>query len=228
MAVTVVIPALNEEEWIAGAVQSAFAAGTAEVIVVDGGSIDRTPRMATSAGARLLLSEPMRARQMNLGAHAASHESLLFLHADTRLPSGAAQAVDDALSRGAGFGGFRIAFAEPARKLRLAAALINLRTRLTRCPWGDQAQFVRRDVFLKAGGFLEIPLMEDYEFAIRMKKRLPQRHRGHRILLPLTVTTSGRRFLRKGVVRTAAHNWWTILRYRMGTDIDALARSYRK
>jgi len=221
MAVTVIIPTLNEEEWIAAAISSAFAAGAAEVIVADGGSVDRTPRIATSAGARLLLSEPMRARQSNLGAHAASHEALVFLHADSRLPAGAADAVEDALGR-ADFGGFRIAFAEPSRKLRFVAAMINLRTSLTRCPWGDQAQFIRRDEFLDRGGFLEIPLMEDYELAIRMKRT------GRSVLLPLTVTTSGRRFLRKGVIRTAAHNWRTIFRYRMGADIDALARSYRR
>jgi len=221
MAVTVIIPTLNEEEWIAAAISSAFAAGAAEVIVADGGSVDRTPRLATSAGARLLLSEPMRARQSNLGAHAASNEVLIFLHADSRLPAGAANAVEDALRR-ADFGGFRIAFAEPSRKLHFVAAMINLRTRLTRCPWGDQAQFIRRDEFLDRGGFLEIPLMEDYELAIRMKRT------GRSVLLPLTVTTSGRRFLRKGVIRTAAHNWRTIIRYRMGADIDALARSYRR
>ena len=221
MPVTVIIPTLNEEEWIAGAVSSAFAAGAAEVIVADGGSVDRTPRMATSAGARVLLSEPMRARQLNLGAHAASHEALIFLHADTRLPKGAAAAVEDVL-RNADFGGFRIAFSEPSRKLRFVASMINLRTSLTRCPWGDQAQFIRRDVFLQRGGFLEIPLMEDYELAIRMKRT------GRSALLPLIVTTSGRRFLRKGIVSTAAHNWRTVVRYRMGADIDALARSYRR
>ena len=171
MAVTVIIPTLNEEDWIASAVTSAFAAGAAEVIVADGGSIDRTSRVATSAGARMLLSEPMRARQLNLGADAASHETLVFLHADSRLPTGAAAEVEDALMNGADFGGFRIAFAEPSRRLRVAAAMINLRTSVTRCPWGDQAQFIRRETFLKAGRFLEMPLMEDYELAMRMKRR---------------------------------------------------------
>jgi rSAM/selenodomain-associated transferase 2 len=222
VAVTVVIPTLNEEDWIAGSVTSAFAAGAAEVIVVDGGSVDRTPRLAKGAGARLLLSVPMRARQLNLGADAASHETLVFLHADSRLPAGAAGVIEDALMQGADFGGFRIAFAEPSRRLRLAAAMINLRTSVTRCPWGDQAQFIRRETFLKAGGYPEMPLMEDYELARRMKRR------GRSVLLPMTVTTSGRRFLRKGVLRTAAHNWRTIIRYRMGADIDALARSYRR
>jgi rSAM/selenodomain-associated transferase 2 len=222
VAVTVIIPTLNEEDWIAGSVSSAFAAGAAEVIVADGGSTDRTARLATSAGARMLLSEPMRARQLNLGADAASHETLVFLHADSRLPAGAAAEVEDALMNGADFGGFRIAFAEPSRRLRLAAAMINLRTSVTRCPWGDQAQFIRRETFLKAGGFLEMPLMEDYELAMRMKRH------GRSVLLPMTVTTSGRRFLRKGLLRTAAHNWRTIIRYRLGADVDALARGYRR
>jgi rSAM/selenodomain-associated transferase 2 len=222
MSVTVIIPTLNEEEWIASTVASAFAAGALEVIVVDGGSVDRTPRYATSAGARLLLSEPMRARQLNLGASAASHETLIFLHADTHLPIDAAQAVENALGRGADFGGFRIAFAEASPKLRFVAAMINLRTRLSHCPWGDQAQFIRREPFLAGGGFLEIPLMEDYELALRMKRN------GRSVLLPLTVTTSGRRFLRKGVFRTTVFNWRTIIRYRLGADIGELARSYRK
>jgi rSAM/selenodomain-associated transferase 2 len=219
--VSVIIPTLNEQDWIAGAVESAFAAGAAEVIVADGGSDDRTTRHATAAGARVLLTDRLRAKQSNLGAHAASHDVLIFLHADTRLPAGAAEAAEHALKH-ADFGGFRIRFFEPPRKLAFAAAAINLRTQLTRCPWGDQAQFIRRETFLEIGGFKEMPLMEDYELAIRMKRR------GLTTILPMTVTTSGRRFLRKGLLRTAAHNWRTVIRYRMGADIDELARSYRR
>jgi hypothetical protein len=115
-----------------------------------------------------------------------------------------------------------MAFAEPARKLRVAAALINLRTRLTRCPWGDQAQFIRREVFLGGGGFRVMPLMEDYELATRMKRG------GRSVLLPLTVTTSGRRFLRKGLLRTAMLNWRIVARFRRGDDPQELARSYRR
>jgi rSAM/selenodomain-associated transferase 2 len=220
-SVSVIIPTLNEQEWIAGAVESAFAAGASEVIVADGGSDDRTTRHATAAGARILLSDRMRARQSNLGVHAAAHDILIFLHADTRLPAGAAEAVEDGL-QDADFGGFRIRFIERSRTLALAAAAINLRTRLTQCPWGDQAQFIRRETFLEMGGFKEMPLMEDYDLAIRMKRR------GRTTILPLSVTTSARRFLRKGVIRTAAHNWRTVIRYRMGADIDELARSYRR
>ena len=216
--VTVIIPTLNEEDWLADAIDSAFAAGAAEVIVADAASVDRTPRIAKGHGARLLLAERPRARQLNAAVRAAAHDNLIVLHADTRLPAGAAEAVVKALQE-VEFGGFRISFIEPSPRLRLAAALINLRTAMTKAPWGDQAQFIRRDALLRDGGFREMPFMEDYELAVRMK-------RGH--ILPLSVRTSGRRFLRKGLFRTAAINWTIIVRYRRGADPEALWELYRR
>ncbi len=217
-SVTVIIPTLNEEDWLPGAIDSAFAAGAAEVIVADAASVDRTPRIAKAHGARLLLAERPRARQLNAAVQAAAHDNLIVLHADTRLPAAAADAVASAL-KDVEFGGFRLAFLEPSKRLRIAAALINLRTTFTKAPWGDQAQFVRRDALLRAGGFREMPFLEDYELAERMK---PGR------ILPLAVRTSGRRFLRLGLVRTAAINWRIIWRYRRGADPEALARLYRR
>ncbi|HYS55375.1 MAG TPA: TIGR04283 family arsenosugar biosynthesis glycosyltransferase [Thermoanaerobaculia bacterium] len=220
MSVSVIIPTLNEEDWIAGAVESAFAAGAAEVIVVDGGSHDRTARFATAAGARVLLAEPMRARQLNRGAEAASNPTLIFLHADSRLPSGAAAAVEDALQARL-FGGFRLRFIEADSRLRIAAKMINARTWVTRAPWGDQGQFIRRETLLACGGFREIAIMEDYELATRMRRAGPVR------ILPMTIATSGRRFLQRGMLRTAIVNWLTIWRYHQGVDPEELARAYR-
>jgi uncharacterized protein len=217
LPVTAIIAARNEETSIAAAVRSAIDAGTAEVIVVDGGSADRTREEAASAGARVIECEPMRSRQFNRGASEASNEGLIFLHADTTLPAGAAAAVLDALKR-AEFGGFRLAFAESSWRLRLAAFLINLRTRLTSSPWGDQAQFIRRSTFLRDGGFREIPLMDDYELAARMRRRS--------VVLPLTVITSGRRFLRLGLLRTAAINWTIVVAWRLGVRAERVARWY--
>src|SRR5581483_4127539 len=125
MTVSVVIPAVNEEEWIAGAVESARGC---EVIVVDGGSTDRTARFATAAGARVLLSDPPRGRQLNRGAEASSGDWIVFLHADSRLPDGFADAIEKS---NATFGGFRLRFAEEDRRLRVAARMINLRTAST-------------------------------------------------------------------------------------------------
>ena len=214
--VSVVIAALNDEQWIGAAVDSAFAAEAAETIVSDGGSTDRTRDIAAARGARVIMSPPMRSRQFNAGAKEAAHDAIIFLHADTTLPPGAAAAVTGALTR-FDFGGFRISFAEREFRLHVAATMINFRTRITRCPWGDQAQFIRRSQFT---GFREIPLMEDYELAIRMKERAT--------ILPLAVRTSGRRFLEKGLLRTAWINWSIVARWRRGEDPESLARTYHR
>ena len=214
MPVSVIIAALDDEATVGAAIDSAFAAGAAEVIVSDGGSSDRTWQIAKERGANVIQSQPWRSKQFNYAANVAKHAAFLFLHADTTLPAGACAAVDRAL-KDADFGGFRISFIEDAFKLRVAAFLINLRTRITKSPWGDQAQFIRRSAF---GGFREIPLMEDYELASRMKRR---------VLLPMYVKTSGRRFLTKGLIRTAIVNWSIILRWRMGADAESLAKIYR-
>jgi rSAM/selenodomain-associated transferase 2 len=212
--VSVIIPALNEAERIGATIDSAFAAGAAEVIVADGGSSDGTVEIATAHRARVLTGERMRSRQLNRGAEAATGEALIFLHADTLLPIGAADAVVAALT----FGGFRVRFIERTLGLLWTEFAINTRTRFSRCPWGDQAQFVRRNTF---PGYREIPIMEDYELAARMKRN------GSSVLLPLAVRTSGRRFLEQGLVRTTALNWWIILNYRRGVDPEQLARWYR-
>lgn len=217
MRVSVIIPALNEAARIGATIDSAFAAGGAEVIVADGGSSDATRDIARERGARVITGERMRARQLNRGAEAASHEALVFLHADTLLPAGAAEAVVEALEHHV-FGGFRLRFLERTPGLRWTELAINARTRISRCPWGDQAQFTRRESFT---GFREIPIMEDYELAIRMKRIGPT------ILLPLEVRTSGRRFLEKGLLRTSMVNWLIIVSWRLGVDPERLARWYR-
>jgi rSAM/selenodomain-associated transferase 2 len=220
-AVTVIIPTLDEEDRVGATIDSAFAAGAAEVIVADGGSRDATVAVARQRGARVIEGETMRSRQMNRAAAAASHDALIFLHADTLLPRDGCGLVLETLAHGVVFGGFRLRFTEPALRLRLAAALINLRTRFTRCPWGDQAQFVSRAAFLESGGFLEIPIMEDYEIAIRMRRR------GRTAVLREKVATSGRRFLTRGLLRTTFTNWRVIAGWRMGADPERLARIYR-
>ncbi len=216
MPVSVVIPTLNEESRIGATIDAAFAAGTAEVIVSDGGSNDATVEIARARGARVLTGADMRARQLNLGASNAAHDTLIFLHADTLLPANAAADVERLLADGVVFGGFRISFIEPG--LRAIAWLINTRTRFTREPWGDQAQFIRRDAF---DGYPEIPIMEDYVLARRMKRK------GRTALLPSVVRTSGRRFLEVGRVRTAVLNWTIIAAYHLGVSPDRLARWYR-
>jgi rSAM/selenodomain-associated transferase 2 len=211
--VSVIIPTLNEEALIGATIDAAFAAGAAEVIVCDGGSGDGTVAVARSHGARIVTGQRVRARQLNRGASEASHEMLVFLHADTFLPPGACEAVQKA---GADFGAFLVEFLEPGLRLRWVAFMMNARTRLTRTPWGDQAHFARRATF---PGYPDFPIMEDYELARRMRKRA--------VILPLKVRTSGRRFLSKGVLRTSVVNWTIILAYHLGVSPERLARWYR-
>lgn len=219
--VSVIIPARNEASVLGATIDAARAAGAAEVIVADGGSTDDTVAVALAREARLVTGESMRALQLNRGADAARHDVLLFLHADTLLPPGACDRAAAALAGGACFGGFRLAFVEPSVRLRLAAALINLRTAITKQPWGDQAQFVTRDRFLPAGGFRAIPLMEDYELARRMKRAGPV------AILPMKVRTSGRRFLARGLIRTTLTNWTIVTAWHLGVNPDRLAKWYR-
>ena len=220
MRVSVVIPSLNEAERIGATIDSAFAAGATEVIVSDGGSTDATLSVARARGAIVVEGEQMRARQLNRGAETATGDALIFLHADTLLPAGACDAVASALASHV-FGGFRVRFLERTLGLRWTEFAINTRTRVSRCPWGDQAQFLRRDTFLTTGGYRDLPIMEDYELAVRMKRRGPT------VLLPLKVRTSGRRFLQKGLVRTTVLNWWIIAAWRAGVSPERLARWYR-
>lgn len=215
------IPTLNEEKRISAAIASAFAAGASEVLVCDGGSSDGTVGIARDSGARTITTQSVRARQLDAGARAATGETLLFLHADTLLPEGACDAAETALNRGAIFGGFRIAFLEGGVRLAWTAWAINTRTRLTRTPWGDQAQFAARDTFLRLGGYGTAPIMEDYDLARRMKRA------GEIAILPIEVRTSGRRFLARGLLRTSALNWLVITAWHLGVSPERLARWYR-
>lgn len=219
--VAVVIPALNEAATIEETIASAFAAGADEVVVADGGSADATREVASVAGARVISGERVRGSQLNEGARATSAPVLLFLHADTVLPANGCDVVRRTIDGGASFGGFRIAFRERSLRLRMVAAVINLRCALTREPWGDQGQFVTRSAFEDAGGFRAWPIMEDYEFARRMKSR------GATRIIPLAVRTSGRRFLARGILRTTITNWRIIAAYERGVPVEQLAAMYR-
>lgn len=221
LTLSVIIPARDEGKGVAPSVLSALGAGAAEVIVVDGSRGPATADAARAAGAKVIASSDHRGTRLNRGAATATGDVLLFLHADTLLPADAWPAIARAVDAGASFGGFRLAFLESTPGLRFTAAMINLRTRWSRCPWGDQAQWVTRRAFAEAGGFREVPLMEDYEFAVRMKRRFGG------TMLPQTVLTSGRRFLAKGLVRTTVTNWVIVLAWRMGASEERLSRWYR-
>ncbi len=221
---SVIIPALNEEENVAHALAVAHTGANVELVVVDGGSSDRTPTLAAEHGARVIASKPGRAGQMNTGAREATGDILLFLHADTVLPLGYDTRVRRSLlERRWAAGAFRLAIAGESTRLRFIAAAANWRSRALKLPYGDQALFFRRGVFEEAGGFPEQPIMEDFELMRRLRRR--KRKTG---LLPVAVRTSARRWEKLGPWRTFGINQAIILAYRAGVPPACLAAWYRR
>ncbi len=221
MTVSVVVPTLNEEGVLAATLERARQPGVHEIIVVDGGSTDAT--LATAMrGADLVLAAPRgRARQMNAGAARARGDVLLFLHADTLIPEGFAQAAIAACQEPAVIGGRFDVDLEPSSPLiRLTGELINRRSRLTRISTGDQAIFIRREVFERLGGYADIPLMEDVDLSRRMKRA------GRIACLRQRVTTSARRWQKNGVVRTILLMWSLRALYFFGVSPAHLQRVY--
>jgi rSAM/selenodomain-associated transferase 2 len=221
---SIIIPVLDEGEAIAGALDAlAELRGLGvEVIVVDGGSTDATVQRARLRADHVLSAPRGRALQMNAGAAKAAGDVLLFLHADTRLPNEAERLVLDGLARSQRlWGRFDVIIAGRHPLLRLVALMMNLRSRITGIATGDQAMFARRDAFQAAGGFPDIPLMEDIALSKRLKRQ------GRPLCLRERATTSGRRWEKHGVLRTIVLMWRLRLAYFLGADPAALAGRYR-
>ena len=218
------VPALNEAAGMRAALAALqpLRARGHEVVVVDGGSTDGTAELAAPLADRVVASARGRAVQQNAGAAAASGDILLFLHADTVLPCDADALVLDGLRRsGRGWGRFDVRLTGRHPLLRVVERMIGLRSRLTGIATGDQAIFVRRDWFRRAGGFPELPLMEDVAIT-RALKRL-----GPPLALRAPVTTSSRRWETAGVIRTILLMWRLRWAYFRGADPSELARRYR-
>jgi rSAM/selenodomain-associated transferase 2 len=221
-ALSIIIPVLDEAAGIEGCLAplQALRARGVEVLVVDGGSRDRTRELAAPHCERVLEAPRGRARQLNAGAREAGGEALVFLHADTLLPERADAAVAQALERGARWGRFDVTISGSDRLLAIVSAMMNARSRLTGIATGDQAIFVRRADFRAAGGYPEIPLMEDVALSKSLKSI------GRPACLRERVVTSGRRWERDGTVRTIVLMWRLRLAYAMGADPHRLARRY--
>ena len=206
--ISVVIPAFNEEQALPNTLRALFTQrGDFEVIVVDGGSIDRTIEcvqeftLSTQYSAlrslRLLTAPKGRASQMNAGAKEATGEWLLFLHADTVLPSGAIQRVNEMeADQAIQAGGFMHQFSGDDWRLKLISFLDNFRCIRSRIIYGDQALFVRRVLFEQLGGFPNRPILEDVAFCERLIAVTTP------LLLSSPVVTDARKFLKMGVWRS--------------------------
>lgn len=219
MKLSVIIPTLEEAACLANALASAPKGS--EIIVSDAGSRDDTRLIAERVGARVVTGARGRARQMNLGARAASGDVLLFLHADCVLPDGSLEAMSEALSDPGVVGGsFRLRIRDAGLRLKIVAFGSNVRARFLKTPYGDQVLFARRSAFESVGGFPELPFMEDVAF-VRGLRRI-----GRLALLPLAVTTDPRHWQRLGPVTTTLLNWSAVGLFSLGVSAERLAPLY--
>ncbi len=215
------VPVLDEATTIAATLRGLRADFPGcELLVVDGNSGDDTAALAAPL-ARVITSARGRARQLNAGAAATSGEVLWFVHADTRptpeaLPQLRAAMADPAIVGG----GCSIRFDRDTPALRYLAWASNRRARWLREIYGDQAMFVRREMFAALGGFPDLPLMEDLEFCHRLRRR------GALVVLPATVTASARRFTEHGTWRMIAFMQYLKLLYALGVNPKDIHRRY--
>ncbi|WP_144779646.1 TIGR04283 family arsenosugar biosynthesis glycosyltransferase [Marinobacter maritimus] len=223
LSLSIIVPVWMEASGVVetlDALQSLRDAGH-EVIVVDAGSTDGTARLADLLADRVVQSDKGRATQMNAGASVANGSILLFLHADTRLPSSALDRLSAFVSSDRAWGRFDVRLSGKSAMFRVIAWFMNQRSRLTGICTGDQALFVRREVFEALRGFDSLPIMEDVEFS----RRLRPASRPFCIHDP--VVTDSRRWEQGGIWRTIFLMWRLRWRYWRGESPEALAHSYR-
>ncbi|HET9683092.1 MAG TPA: TIGR04283 family arsenosugar biosynthesis glycosyltransferase [Gemmatimonadaceae bacterium] len=220
MKISIIIPVLDEERRIGELLEGLR--GFEDVIVVDGGSRDGTVEVARAfPGVRVGSAPRGRALQMNHGAWRARGDVLLFLHADVVLPPDAVLHVERALAdERAVAGAFRTWHVSDDGRSAPWLHLADLRSRYSGLPYGDQALFVRREAFWRAGGFPEQPLMEDLELSRRLRRL------GRISIAPASVRVSGRRFLAHPVRHALLVNSFPVL-YRLGVAPATLARLYQ-
>jgi rSAM/selenodomain-associated transferase 2 len=221
--ISIIIPVLNEAENIRQAIAYTQPSTNIEVIVVDGGSQDDTHKIASDLNVTIISSLPGRAAQMNKGATLAKGDILLFLHADTRLPTGFDVMIRTALQpTGTVAGAFALGIDAKVASLRLVEWGVNMRSHFWQMPYGDQAIFLTKETFNKIGNFPELPFMEDFEIMRRLKRI------GRITIIPVPVITSARRWLQKGIWKTTLINQIIIIAYLLGVPPQQLIRWYRQ
>lgn len=227
MSISVIIPALNEAEHIQKTIETVQQNDPdkliCEIIVVDGGSKDTTRTIAKENGAVVVQSPRSgRAVQMNLGANQAQSDILFFLHADTLVPDSFSKSILMAVDQEYTAGCFRLSFGHPSPILRFYAWLTRFRMDLMR--YGDQGLFIRKEVFIQLGGFMDDHrVLEDNEFTRRIRKS------GYRFkVLEQSATTSPRRYLEQGTIRLQVIFMSIYLMWQLGFSQDQMIAFYRK
>lgn len=220
--ISVIIPTIDEELLLPDCLATLDGQVAHELIVADGGSTDATLAIAGAAGAHIVSSAPGRAAQLDSGAAQARGEVLLFVHADTRLPSGALARIEQVLANDPRIAGgcFTLRFDDPGSRYRFMAALGNAYHRLTRAQYGDRAMFARRAAFVAVGGFRPLAIMEDVDLGRRLRRR------GRMVVLREPVTTSAREFRRQGAARLVAKIVIAHAAFRLGVAPERIERFY--
>ncbi|MCH7908295.1 MAG: TIGR04283 family arsenosugar biosynthesis glycosyltransferase, partial [Candidatus Hydrogenedentes bacterium] len=219
--ISIIIPTLNEAAGIQDTIDCLNGADRVDVCVVDGGSDDGTPERVRKRGVPVLHSTRGRAAQMNRGAARAEGDILLFLHADTRLPTGFEEHVRIAMAQpDVSAGAFTFSTNERSLAMRAIAWMTNQRARRLGMPYGDQALFMRKHRFREIGGYPDIPIMEDFVLMRRLRRQ------GRIVILPECAVTSARRWNTVGKWRTTLYNQFVIVLFLIGIPPDRLARFY--
>lgn len=222
---SIIIPTLNAEKPLLRLLPQLYGGLTegliAELIFADGGSTDQTMAIAEDAGAQFIKTPQGRGTQLRDGCAAAKGRWLLILHADSRLPQGWEEIIADHMANHPKEAAvFRLKFDDSSIMAKVTARWANLRSRLFKLPYGDQGLLIPSALYHKRGGYDAIPLMED----VAMAKKL----RGHVRLLDDPITTSAAKYRSQGWLRRGARNLVTLMRYKLGTNPDDLARSYHQ
>ena len=222
MKVSIIIPCFNEAQNIEKTLLplQKYRESGSEIIVVDGGSRDNTIEFAQPLADKLLISKPGRATQMNIGAEQSEAETLLFLHADTLLPESMDRLLSKALAEGYQWGRFNVRLSGSHFVFRIIETLMNWRSCLTGIATGDQAIFVKREIFEQIKGFPEIKLMED----IVLSKKLKRLSRP--ACIQQRVITSSRKWENNGIIKTVLLMWRLRLQYFFGVSADKLHAKY--
>ncbi len=219
---SIIVPTLNEASCIVDTLAALIPLRNrgSQIIVVDGGSNDGTPELASPYADLVLSARSGRAHQMNAGAQYAHGQTLLFLHADTILPHNADTVIYNAI-RNQGWGRFNVEIIGTHPMLKVVARLMNMRSCLTGIATGDQALFVSRQLFQQIGGFPDQPLMEDIELCKRLRKLQKPK------CISAKVLTSGRRWETRGVWKTILLMWRLRWRYWRGVPATQLVKDYQ-
>lgn len=222
MSVSIIIPVLNEEVAINALLRQLqhYRQQGHEVIVVDGGSEDKTIEIAKNLADKVLSSQAGRALQMNTGAAQVTSDSLWFLHADTEIDKNAIIKIENALKQH-DWGRFNIKLSGQNSLFRIIEKMINLRSCFSGIATGDQGIFVKLSHFNRVNGYSDLPLMEDVDLSKKLKTISPP------VCVKDELVTSSRRWEQKGILATVLLMWRLRFLFWLGVSAEKLAKQYR-